>query len=412
MSDYTELMTTVSRSITDAESSIIAGGDAIEAQQRRQKDEEINKLAIAAWQGASLQGVIGDYDYMAAFKEGATFKPGPDGEIQVPNRFVPSEKFNLMGYDLATGERYRHVLPPSPRHDAAVMNLRNSYVNQNGQAPIRDVRPLAELASGFLSMGKDYNEFDANVPTQWHADQKRLAWTAATDNLNRAIVQRQMREYEKLPVMTKPAKFTQEETLADPQFATDARTIYKLHKGEDFQGGDIEATTWLRDHLRLFDLNTVQQGLVMYRVRAADYKSIEAYARAVERWDNTEAEMTTMNFLKNTGRAIADPTNLIGLGPGKMAVTTAGRVALKAVLKRAAEVGAVSVAMSAASETVAKGVATGQPAGAGEIAGSAAVGGAVGAAGGAGLAAVPAGVRYGSGLLRNAYNKISQAVKP
>lgn len=376
-------------------------------EREREATEKSNQAATSAWQSSQLQNISGDYDYQAAYRGGATFAPGADGQVQLPNKYAAPEKHNLMGYDLATGMKYRNTIQGDrPATQAAIQNLRNSYVNQNGEAPVRDVRPLSQLAKDFRKEGRGFEDFDRNVPSQWNSEQRRMAWTAAVDADNITTVGKMLKVVQDTyGAMTAPAKFSQEETIADPQFGTDGKAIYKLFHGEEFQGGGIEAARWLRDHLRWFDFNVAHQAMVMGRVRSSDYAGIEAYSRAIERWDQTAADLGAVNIMQNLGRGIVDPTNLIGLGAGKAALMTGGRMALKQVLKRAAEAGAVAGGVGMASTTTAKGIATGKPASAGDVATSGAVGTAVGAGLGVGLSA---GARYGTDLVRAGYKRLAK----
>ena len=407
MTDFSWIITRMHGETIEDES---PGGQAakrVRLAKEAEQTERINQEATAAWQAASLQNVSVDYDYIGAYARGnATFKAGPDGVIQIPNSYVAKERHNLAGFDLATGLKYRNTINSDrPETQAAIGSLRASYVDQNGEAPIRDVRPLAQLAKDFRREGRGFEDFSRNIPGQWTTDQRRLAWQAAADADNISTVGKMLKVVnDTYGAITAPAKYTQEQTLADPLFAKDAKTIYKLFHGEDFQGGGVEAARWLRDHLRWFDLNVAHQALVMYRVRSADYQAIEAYLRAIEQWDQTAVDWSASNIAQNVGRAVADPTNLIGLGPGKAAIMTGGRMALKAVLKRAAEAGAVAGGIGMASTTMSRGIAMGKPATAGEVATS----GAVGAVAGAGIGvALSAGARYGSDLIRSGYRRMA-----
>jgi hypothetical protein len=378
-------------------------------------EAELQKRAEGLWTKVSPQNVPTGYDYTSAVRDGNTLTPDPEGMVKLPNQYLPKEQFNLMGFDLSTGVQYRNIASGNPDTVAAVMELRKSYVDQTGKPPFADVRPLTSLAFDLRSQGKSFGDFDRNVPMQWPPEQRKLAWIAAGDVANSQKIQPKLEKLQnEMGVTVAPAKFTQEQTLADPQFAKDARVIYKIMRGAEFEGGDIDAAKYLQDHLRWFDINVAHQAAVMGRVRAADYAGIEAYSSAIARWDHTEVDWSTLNILQNIGRGLVDPTNILGFGAAKVAISTAGRTALKQVLVNAAKVGAqygaVAGGVGAGSETVAKGIASGDPAGAGKVAGHAAVGTVVGAGIGAGLGAgLTAAGRYGMELLQTAGRRLRNA---
>src|SRR3989304_3626600 len=160
MTDFTSIVTKMWNQEAAEESpgaQLLAESKAeIAATQREQK----RVAAESAWNALSAQNVSPGYNYTDAYAGGATFKPGPDGAVTLPNKYAAPMEHNLAGYDLTTGKKYRNVLDQSPETEASVLALRESSVDQNGVAPMKDVRPLSQLATDFRKKGMGYEEFD------------------------------------------------------------------------------------------------------------------------------------------------------------------------------------------------------------------------------------------------------------
>lgn len=273
-------------------------------------------------------------DYKGAFAAGDDFTTGVVG-----NQFVPYEGGpGLFGHDPQTGgvatSRFN-----KPEYAGPVETLSKSRSNPlEGikTANLDDTLPLAQLAHAGIADGMDSAEFSKNVPPQWDAEMTGSAWDAASNLSATTAVQPKLERLNaQPPVPNGPAEYTTDEFKADAGVVNASKVLYKHWTGEDFTGSDAEAGEWMVDHQRWFDMNVVTQSKTIYALSRATPEVTAAYGEVFDKWDKTEAEMTLSNLAGNVGRAALDPTNLIGLGYGKVAATTATRMALKAIIKNA-----------------------------------------------------------------------------
>jgi len=136
--------------------------------------------------------------------------------------------------------------------------------------------------------------------------------------------------------------YTEEDLYQDPQWITDAKTLYREQYGKEFEGDDRMAANWLLHEMSWFNNNIVSTGMDARELAMASDEYKAAFGRAIEMYDRSE---TTWNTI---GRAIlpnlTDPIGLTGAaltvftGGASAAAAQGGRMftkeAVKALLKK------------------------------------------------------------------------------
>lgn len=143
--------------------------------------------------------------------------------------------------------------------------------------------------------------------------------------------------------------YAEEDLYQDPQWITDAKTLYREQYGEEFAGDDRAAANWLLNEMSWFNNNIVSTGMDLRELSMASDEYKQAFGRAIDMYDRSE---TTWNTF---GRAILpNLTDPIGLGGAALTIFTGGasgaaaqgaRVFSKEVVKTAIKKGLQSAAI-------------------------------------------------------------------
>ena len=342
------------------------------------------------------------YNYKEAFASNDTdLKTKP-----LPNKHYEKGAVNVAGFDLSTGERYQQVLrvDTDGTLEIGAKRLGASQTRPGKEPPPEDVTALSHIAYGYVRDNKNYEDFDKAVPQAWTEKQRKMAWGAAVDTSNQRRLEKHI-EKNMMGAEIKQASRPYEQTIADAGFSSAGKQIYKSFRGKEFQGSDIEASQWLASHLRDLDFNSAMQAIIVTKIKGADSKTLQAYGKALEQWDETEMERSVLAQLGNAGRMVLDPMNLAGAGIGKITVVTAGRIAIKELIKRMA-VGAVGGAVAGATGEVAKAQVTGSEVDTGKAAVAAGVGM---VAGGVLSGAVPEAIAAGGKAIGKGLDNLAKA---
>jgi hypothetical protein len=142
----------------------------------------------------------------------------------------------------------------------------------------------------------------------------------------------------------------------DPLWIDNAKTLYKEAEKKDFKGSDNEASTWLKGYMSDFNyrlLGSEKLGLrntigIGTDVAGFSPKGKAAFLTSMDDFDQLPY-MSLEGAGAFAGRAITDPTNLVGIGTGGAAAAEgqAAKIAAKQGLKQLIKAGLKKTAITA-----------------------------------------------------------------
>ena len=263
-----------------------------------------------------------------------------DGSWDVPNAMIKPRSVEIAGYDMATGEMVRNVLPNAGDHiHEALSQIRASKTNSAGQAMIGDTLPLTQLAYEFIRHDMDFEGFVAQMPESFNREHLATAYRVADEyNIMNTVTgaswaQSDLKAAEDaMP----PEKWnlTDQDLQENEVWMNSARIMYRNLEGEEFKGSDEELFEKSKTMMSLFNWSAYNMGMITRDVVNGpdDMKRAMHYMSVLY-----EQKDTTVDDVLNNLIAIgADPATYLSLGFGKVAIQGAQTLFKKELGKRLA----------------------------------------------------------------------------
>ena len=257
--------------------------------------------------GLQSQGIAReDYDFPSIAGAGKSIADSETG-VRLDNEFINPARMEVAGRDLATGDRYRSPLVDSEGYaDQGFSLLRDSYKDPVSGRPAEDAYPLGYIGYQAMLEGNSYDQFVKMVPNDWPEENKKAAWATANRvqdriNFEEYVAENEPPEYEapEMEPVTVDSLPTNKQWMDSISvIATKMGSIDKYENPEQLNDYGLNM-------LSTFNWNITAMAGIAARVMSSDDQELKnAWYTAMTIYENTEIDLTSMEGLEFTGRAI------------------------------------------------------------------------------------------------------------
>lgn len=328
MEDYTSILTEEVEAETlenDPGNVAIRDIEADEAQEREVDETARYQTAYdqspAATEGPSTE----QYDYRAAFADGANLKAVGEEGVRLPLKHFKPGFVGVGGFAL-DGTQVRTDWQDTDGHiKAAATALGGSRTSTATGAPPDDIPHLARAAYGMDAEGGDYDAFNSGVSGNWNDEQKGLAWEGgqraqARIQWEQAALGNTFEDPGGLEF--EPAEIYVDELPGNEDWMSAAQILYDATPRAEVEPAGQDMANWALNRMSLFSNNVQTQAMLAVWVSTQPPEVGQAFLRLMEIYDSVD-NWDPIVLRNATTHMAADPTNYIMFGGG-VALAKAG----------------------------------------------------------------------------------------